>query len=67
MLKKISKESRKQIRAEIEKKILNPLYKDTLSFFDSLSDEECFSFLIRAGIIDESGLILKLPKRERGT
>ena len=67
MLKKIAKETREKLRAEIERKSLDPLYKNTLSFFDSLSDEECFSFLLRAGVINESGFVLDLPKRSEET
>lgn len=54
---------REKIKKEIESKIdSSPSYYKTLSFFNSLSDEECFEFLKRSGIIDESGTLKELQK-----
>jgi hypothetical protein len=57
------KETKEKIRAEIEAKTASsPLYILTLKFFDSLSEEESFQFLLRSGIIDKEGALIPLEK-----
>jgi len=56
-------EIKEKIQQEIEsKKDSSPAYSATLSFFKSLSDEECFEFLKRCGIVDEAGQLKELQR-----